>query len=146
MDLTTRVKKLEKTMTKATPSTRYAGDCICFSGNEPPAFHWVAEVETAAAVQCPLHGVRFRAIETPPYIHRAKWLRDPEQPTANCPIHSPQYLKAWRASFPPEQWPAEVTWEFQPEPTATLILRDGTEVPSGGEASDWQPHTLEAAR
>jgi hypothetical protein len=146
MHLKTRLKKLEQTTTNPAISTQYEEGCICFPANEPPAFHWIAEIETAAAVQCPLHGVRFCAIETPPYVHRAKWLRDPVPPTVNCPIHSPQYSKAWRASFPPDLWPAEVTWQFQSEPTAMLILRDGTEIPSGGEASDWQPHTLEAAR
>ena len=40
--------------------------------------------------------------------------------------HSPQYRKALKASFPPDQWPAtEVT---EPDGTVRFVLKDGTEI------------------
>ena len=151
MDLKTRLRKLEQTMAEQITAAVWDEACICFPPDEHPVFHWLAEVEIAAAVCCPLHGVRFHGIETPPFIYRSKWLRRPpaEAPvdcaTGNWPNHSPQYSKAWRASFPPTLWPAEERFHFQPERTITLILRDGTEIPSGGRADQWQPGKLEAA-
>ena len=152
MDIKTRLCRLERNTAPPKATTRPEEDCICFPQNENPAFHWLAEVEIAAAVRCPLHGVRFHAIETPPFIYRSKWLRrPPEQAPVDCaivnwPNHSPQYSKAWRASFPPTLWPAEERFHFQPERTITLILRDGTEIPSGGRANQWQTEKLEAGR
>ena len=125
--------------------------CICFPPDEPPVFCWKAEAEIAAAVLCPLHGARFHAIQARPFIYRAKWLRRSEDnasvdyATVNWPNHSPQYSKAWRASFPPGLWPAAERCQFQPD-RITLILRDGTEVASGGSADEWQPERLEARR
>ena len=40
--------------------------------------------------------------------------------------HSPQYLKALRASFPPDHWPAtELT---EPDGTVLFVLKDGSEI------------------
>src|SRR5450755_2501262 len=138
MNLRTRLKKLEQTMTDPNISPQQDEDCICFPPDEPPEFRWVAEIETAATVRCPLHGVRFGAIDKPA-IYRAKWLLPEDYATADWPNRSPQYSKAWRASFPPGLWPAEDRWQGQPPRPVTLILRDGTEIPSGGWAQEWVP-------
>lgn len=145
MDLRTRIRKLEQTMTDLNISPQQEEDCICFPADEPPAFHWVAEVETAAAVLCPLHGVRFHEIDKP-VVFQAKWMLPEDYATADWPHHSQQYSKAWRASFPPGLWPAEERWQFQPVRLTTLILRDGNEIPSGGWADEWKPEKLEAVR
>ena len=145
MDLRSRLKKLEQIVTESNPTAQHEEGCICFPPGEPPAFHRVAEIEAAAAARCPLHGMRFHAIERP-VTFQAKWLRPRDYATVNWPYHSSQYSKAWRASFPPNLWPADERWQFQPERTATLILRDGTELPSGGWADEWQPEGLEAGR
>jgi hypothetical protein len=146
MDIRTRLKKLEQTMTEQKTTREWEEACTCFPPDELPAFHWLAEVEIAAAVRCPLHGVRFHAIETPPFIYRSKWLRRTDHMTFDCSGHSPQYSKAWRAGFPPDLWPARVSFQCQSGPTETLILRDGTEIASGGSAKKWQPAKLEDGR
>jgi hypothetical protein len=149
MNIRTRLKKLEHTMTEQEAIEVWDDACICFPPGEPPEFCWNAEAVAAAAVLCPLHGVRFHAIRVRPFIYRAKWLRRSEDnasvdyATANYPNHSLQYSKAWRASFPSGLWPAEERCHFQPD-RITLILRDGTEIPSGGSADEWQPEKLEA--
>ncbi len=145
MDLRSRLKKLEQTVLEPNSTAQHEEGCICFPLGEPPAFHWMAEVETAAAVLCPLHGVRFDAIEKP-VTFQAKWLRPRDYATVEWTYHSPQYSKAWRASFPPNLWPADERWQFQPARGITLILQDGTELSSGGSADEWQPEKLEALR
>ena len=153
MDLKTRLSRLEQTMAqqeKQKTAEVWDEACICFPANEPPAFYWLAEVEIAAAVRGPLHGLRFHAIETPPsYIGPSGCAiqttrRSIVPASLDCSGQSPQYSKAWRAGFPPDLWPARITFQFQPGPTQTLILRDGTEIPSGGSAGQWQPEKLEA--
>jgi hypothetical protein len=145
MDIRTRLKKLEQTMIEQKTTKEREEACICFPPDELPKFCWKAEAPAAAAVLCPLHGMRFHTIQTRPFIYRAKWLRRPKtDPTVDCatvdwPNHSPQYSKAWRASFPPGLWPAAQRLHFEPERATTLILRDGTEMPSGGSAGEWQP-------
>jgi hypothetical protein len=147
MDIRIRLKKLEQTMTEQKTAAVWSEACICFPPDEPPEFCWLAEAETAAAVVCPLHGVRFHAIQPRLFIYRAKWLRRPKyHATVDCPNHSPQYSKAWRASFPADLWPATVSFQYRSGPTETLILRDGTEIPSGGSADEWQPEKEEAGR
>jgi hypothetical protein len=151
MNIRTRLKKLEHTMTEQEAIQEWDEACICFPPDEPPEFCWKAEVLAAAAVLCPLHGMRFHTIQVRPFLYRAKWLRRSEDngsvdhAAVDCPNHSPQYSKAWRASFPPGLWPAEERCEFRPN-RVTLILRDGTEIPCGGSADEWQPEKLEAAR
>jgi hypothetical protein len=45
-----------------------------------------------------------------------------------------------RASLPFDQWPiAEEKYQFMPERKVFLLLRDGTEIDSGGDAFDWRP-------
>ena len=104
MDLKTRLRKLEQTMAEQKTVAVWDEACICFPPDEHPVFHWLAEVEIAAAVRCPLHGVRFHAIETPPFIYRSKWLRRTDHTTLDCSDHAPQYSKAWRVGFPLDLW------------------------------------------
>jgi hypothetical protein len=40
--------------------------------------------------------------------------------------HSPQYIKAMDASFPPDRWPAEEI--VGPDESVRFVLKDGTEV------------------
>jgi hypothetical protein len=141
MDLKTRLKKLEQDMTEPRISQQHEEECICFPADEPPAFHWVAEGETAAAVLCPLHGLRFHSIDKP-VIYQAKWLLPEDYATADWPNHSPQYSRAWRASFAPGLWPADARGQFEGDRTVTLILRDGTEISSGGWAQEWAPEAI----
>ena len=49
MDLRNRLKKLEQTVLEPNSTALHEEACICFPLGEPPAFHWMAEVETAAA-------------------------------------------------------------------------------------------------
>jgi hypothetical protein len=145
MDLRSRLNKLEQTMADGNVSPQLEERCVCFPSDEPPAFHWMAEVETAAAVRCPLHGVRFHAIDKP-VVFQAKWLLPEDYAAADWPNHSPQYSKAWRASFTPGLWPAAERGQFRGDRTVTLILRDGTEIPSGGWADEWQTEKPDVAR
>ena len=146
MDIKTRLKKLEQTMTEQKTTKEWKEACTCFPPDELPAFHWLAEVKTAGAIHCPLHGVRFHAIETPPVIYRSKWLRRADHTTLNSSHYSPEYSKAWRVGFPPDLWPARLSFQYQSGSTETLIPRDGTEIASGGSAKKWQPANLGAGR
>jgi hypothetical protein len=107
MDIRTRLHKLEQTRVEQKTTKGWEEACICFPPDEPPELEFRAEAEIAAAVLCPLHGARFQAIKLRLSVYRSKWLRRPKaNPTVNCatvdwPNHSPQYSKAWRASFPP---------------------------------------------
>lgn len=70
--------------------------CVCFPENELPFFCDPSEEQIAASVKCPLHGERFKQ----PVFHLfvAKWRRENE-PLRRQQL-SPQYQKAWDASFP----------------------------------------------
>jgi hypothetical protein len=108
-------------------------DCICFPPDEPPDLELKAEIEAARAIRCPLHGERFSKLA--PKIYRAPRSVRPAhlQPESWSAWHSPQYLKALRASFPPDRWPAsEVT---EPDGTVRFVLKDGTEIHQIGEAT-----------
>jgi hypothetical protein len=78
-------------------------DCICFPSDQPPHLELKAEIAAARAVRCPLHGKRFnelegtayREIELPAHLDHACWS-----------WHSPQYIKAMEASFPPDRFHA----------------------------------------
>src|SRR5580704_799431 len=98
-------------------------DCICFPTDVPPAVVLSAEREAAKAVLCPIHGLRFAGFA--PYIYR------PEQRPAHLQeeewnYHSAQYIKAMRASFPLDRWPATEIRET--DGTARFVLKDGTEI------------------
>jgi hypothetical protein len=78
-----------------------APNCICFPENEPPFFCSESEEEIAAKVKCPLHGNRFKP--TTFHIFVANWRREREK--IRRQRLSPQYRKAWLASFPGDSWP-----------------------------------------
>jgi hypothetical protein len=119
MTLKTRLSKLEKTKRGIIAEA----DCICFPRKELPRVELRAEMEAVAAVSCPIHGKRFkhfadtvyRAIRVPPHL-------DPHWRTC----HSPQYVKAMDASFPPDRWPA--TKIVEPDGAVRFVLKDGTEI------------------
>jgi hypothetical protein len=98
-------------------------DCICFPVNEPPAVVLSAEREAVKAALCPIHGLRFARFA--PFIYRPErrptHLREEEW---NC--HSAQYIRAMRASFPLDLWPATEIRET--DGTARFVLKDGTEI------------------
>jgi hypothetical protein len=126
-----RLTKLEATI-KTWERTHFAERCICFPANEQPEFRWQAEVDLAEKVLCPLHGKRFQ------FVARHCFWQNPESYNRTFergwPHSSPQYQKAMRASLDPDLWPAkwiELTW---PEKPRILILKDGTQIESGGLA------------
>lgn len=98
-DLRACLKRLEKLDERASAEV----DCICFPPDEPPQLQLKAEVESARSVLCPLHDERFakvapaiwRVIELPAHMNLSEWR-----------WHSPQYIKAMKASFPPDLFPA----------------------------------------
>ena len=116
-----RLEKLEKTLRI---QRRFEPDCICFPGDECPRFHWLVEYNIADQVKCPLHGQRFRP-QALYYV--AAWLREKREARLQK-RHSPQYRKAWYASFPSDLWPAE---EIISDRYMTLKLKDGTEIDAG---------------
>ena len=49
-----------------------------------------------------------------------------------------------RVSLPPDKWQVkEERYEFSAERKVFLVLRDGTEIDSGGGAEHWRPEGLE---
>jgi hypothetical protein len=70
--------------------------CICFPEDEQP-FFGRGEERIAASVKCPLHGERFKPTAFDVYV--SEWRRKKE-PLRRQRL-SPQYRKAWAASFPP---------------------------------------------
>ena len=109
-------------------------DCICFPPDELPDLELKAEIEAARAIRCPLHGERFSKLA--PAIYRAPRSVRPVhlQPESWLAWHSPQYLKALRASFPPDRWPAtELT---EPDGAVLFVLKDGSEIHRIGPAPE----------
>ena len=100
---------------------KFSGDCICFPENEWPFFNFPVEQELAGKVKCPLHGERFKSLI---HIYVGKW-RQKSEPRRRQ-LLSPQYRKAWDASFPPKLWPA--TEEELKDGTIFLKLKDGTRI------------------
>src|SRR6266852_6682316 len=76
--------------------------CICFPANEHPSFGFRVELKIAARVKCPVHGDRSR---TWGFLYSPKWHR--ERQKVRREGLSPQFQKAWLASFPADLWPAE---------------------------------------
>ena len=58
-------------------------------------------------------------------VYRAVYLPTHLDPVWR-PWHSPQYVKAMDASFPPDRWPA--TKIVEPDGAVRFVLKDGTEV------------------
>jgi hypothetical protein len=65
MSIKGRISRLEIAAKGSSPPAELTipEECICFPVNEPRCLHWRAEVEAAAAIQCPLHGGRFKRVE-----------------------------------------------------------------------------------
>ena len=126
-----RVARLESARSERI-ATHFQDACICFPVAEQPEFRWQAEVDHAAKVRCPIHGVRFQTVVTR-HLYQASrfYISDFER---GWPHLSAQYQKAMRASLDPSLWPAqeeEVPW---PNEVRILVLRDGSRIPSGGRA------------
>jgi hypothetical protein len=119
MKLQGRLKQLEKLKFKATIDK----DCICFPVDEPPLLDFRAERKAAKAVLCPLHGARFT--EFAPYVWRPMGRPTHLEPQ-HWSWHSEQYIKAMKASFPSDRWPAEEVTD--PDGTIRYVLKDGTEL------------------
>jgi hypothetical protein len=115
--LLARIERAEQ-LTKM--KTKFSPDCICWPENEYPFFGFDIEREIAARVECPVHSKRsFWRVY---HLYIPKWLREKEP--ARLLRRSPQYQKAWNASFPPELWPAEE--EQSGDGEIFLRLKDGT--------------------
>jgi len=109
--------------------------CICFPENEQPEFKWRAEAEIAAAVLCPLHGLRFHIVITRALYRAFRfYIADYKE---GWPHQSAQYQKAMRASFDWALWPPQKEKDLGQD--SVLILCDGTELPSGGSAIGYTP-------
>jgi hypothetical protein len=115
--LLTRIERLERAM-KA--KTMYGPDCICFPTDEIPFFGLAIMEEMAARLECPIHGKRKFWRLTPLFV--PAWRR--EQEPKRLPFRSPQYQKAWNATFRPALWPAEE--EETADGRIILKLKDGT--------------------
>ena len=63
MRLGARIARLEQRR-KMQATKRFSEACTCFPADEQPEFKWRTEAEMAAAVLCPLHGLRFRIVVT----------------------------------------------------------------------------------
>src|SRR6516164_11153450 len=119
MDLRARLKPLEKLDDRATAEV----GCICFPTDEPPDLQLKAEVESPRSVLCPLHGERFakvapaiwRVIDLPAHLNEAGWKR-----------HSAQYIRAMKASFRPDRFPAARVEEH--DGSIRFVLKDGLEI------------------
>ena len=98
MGTRTLLKRIEQAEKALLAQSIFSADCICFPENEPPFFCFPSEEEIAAKVKCLLHGNRFR--QPIFHIYVAKWRREGE-PKRRQRL-SPQYQKAWLASFPEE--------------------------------------------
>ena len=118
-NLQTRLNKLEQGKRKIAVEA----ECVCFPPDEPPHVDLGAEREAVATVTCRIHGTRFKTFAGT--VYRAVYL-----PTHLDPVwrswHSPQYVKAMDASFPPDRWPAMKIVE--PDGAVRFVLKDGTEI------------------
>jgi hypothetical protein len=94
----------------------------------PPSFGFRVEMEIAARVKCPIHGDRSKSWY---FSYSPKWHRK-RQKTRREGL-SPQFQKAWLASFPPDLWPAE---EEETADGIYLRLKDGTRLL--GEEFSWR--------
>lgn len=129
-----RIEKLEKRLANlADAAPQLHPDCICFLKGQRPMFGFPILQETAFVVKCPVHGDRF---EPSVSCYVAQWLREklyrcstnPESSFLRWRANPKQYIKAYRASFPPDLFPGHEEIE-KLEPTHWKIflhLLDGT--------------------
>jgi hypothetical protein len=92
-------------------------------GSKHPSFGFRVEMEFAARVKCPIHGDRSKSWY---FTYSPKWHRERQKICREG--LSPQFKKAWLASFPPDLWPAE---EEETADGTYLRLRDGTRLLEG---------------
>jgi hypothetical protein len=116
----TLLARIERAEQLAQTKNKFSSGCICWPENEPPFFGFDVEREIAVGVKCPVHGERATLIFQRLFL--PDWRRERE--TIRRPLRSPQYQKAWNATFPPELWPA--TEEQTPDGEIFLRLKDGT--------------------
>jgi len=116
----TLVARIERAEQVAKTKTQFSPDCICWPESERPFFGFDIEREIATQVKCPVHGKRSFWLVYHLYI--PKWLREKQKERFSR--RTPQYQKAWNASFPPELWPAEE--EETKDGEIFLRLKDGT--------------------
>ena len=131
MNLSRRVRRLESA-NKGQIITHFPEECLCFPVDEQPEFMWGAEVEEAAKVLCPLHGLRFETVVRRSIYQAQRFYL--EKFEYGWQQRSAQYQKAMRVSLDLALWPAKevpLPWPQEPQ---ELILRDGTRVQSGGSA------------
>jgi hypothetical protein len=94
MDLRSRLRKLEQTMTKLSTTPLYEEGCICFPPDEDLCFN-SEESRAAEELSCPLHGQRIPAGVFSTY--RAAWRgNDREDGWSN---YSLQYRRAMAATY-----------------------------------------------
>jgi len=105
--------------------TAPARQCICFPPDEPPDLVLRAEIESAKAVRCPIHGNRFSEVAPTSYI-AAQYRQPAHLNPDRWKWRSPQYKKAIEASFPPDRWPAQEIVE--PDGGVRFVLKDGKEI------------------
>ena len=129
MRLGARIARLEQRR-KMQATKRFPEACTCFPADEQPGFKWRAEAEIAAAVLCPLHGLRFHIVITRDLYRAFRfYITDYKD---GWPRQSAQYQKAMRTSFDWALWPPQKEKDKEFGQDSVLILRDGTELPSGG--------------
>jgi hypothetical protein len=122
MRLHSRLRTLEKSLRDVYGNAE-SEDCICFPPDKPPDLALQAEIESARAVRCPIHGTRFSQLAPsiytaarfiyPTHLHPERWMGA-----------SRQYVKAMKASFPPDRWPAQEIVEA--DESVSFVLKDGT--------------------
>jgi hypothetical protein len=107
--LQARMARLESA-SRVRTTRHFPEACICFPVDEQPEFRWQTEVDLAASVLCPLHGVRFQIMVTR-HLYQALhfYIADFEQ---GGPHRSAQYQKAMRASLDPF---GSSSWVTEPE-------------------------------
>jgi len=119
-------------------------DCICFPPDEPPDLELKAEIEAARATSLPAARRAFQQAGAENLPGAALCFdQSISNPEAWLARYSPQYLKALRASFPPDCWPAtELT---EPDGAVRFVLKDGAEIHRTGpprEIYDYQTGKL----
>ena len=101
MRLGARIARLEQ-QRKMQATKRFPEACTCFPAEEQPGFKWRAEAEIAAAVLCPLHGLRFHIVITRDLYRAFRFYITDYKDGWH---QSAQYQKAMRASFDWALWP-----------------------------------------
>jgi hypothetical protein len=128
MQTRTLLARIERVEQLATLKTKFSPGCVCFPEREPPFFGFSIEEAIAAKVTCAIHGKRtyFRFHR----LYLPAWRRENEKIRRSS--MSPQYQKAWNASFPPHLWPAE---EVMVESDLMLRLKNGALIATGEHIS-----------